>query len=157
MLYLLVKYLHVIGATVLLGTGAGIAFFMLLAHRTGDPAVVAGVARIVVIADFLFTATAVIAQPMTGVWLAHLAGYSLWEGWIALSIVLYIVTGAFWLPVVWMQMRMRDLAIAAKQQGRALPPAYSSVPDMVCLRISGVRGRTGHLLADDRPAARPVV
>ena len=124
MLYFLVKYLHVLGATVLLGTGAGIAFFMLLAHRTGDPAVVAGVARIVVIADFLFTATAVIAQPMTGVWLAHLAGYSLWEGWIALSIVLYIVTGAFWLPVVWMQMRMRDLAIAAKQQGRALPPAY---------------------------------
>lgn len=62
-----VKYLHVLGAAVLLGTGARIAVFMLLAHRTGDPAVVAGVARIVVIADFLFTATAVIAQPITGV------------------------------------------------------------------------------------------
>ena len=124
MLYLFIKYLHVLGATVLLGTGAGIAFFMLLAHRTGDPAVVAGVARIVVIADFLFTATAVIAQPITGLLLAHMAGFSLWEGWIALSIVLYLVTGAFWLPVVWMQVRMRDLAIAAKLQGRPLPQAY---------------------------------
>ena len=70
MAYFVLKYLHVIGAAVLLGTGAGIAFFMLLAHRTGDAKVIAGVARIVVIADFLFTATAVVAQPITGVALA---------------------------------------------------------------------------------------
>ena len=124
MLYLLLKYLHVIGATVLLGTGAGIAFFMLLAHRTENPVVVAAVARIVVIADFLFTASAVVAQPITGTLLAWQAGYSLWDGWIALSIVLYLVTGAFWLPVVWMQARMRDLAAAAAQNGAPLPPAY---------------------------------
>jgi uncharacterized membrane protein len=68
--------------------------------------------RIVVIADFVFTASAVVAQPLTGILLAKLLGYSLWEGWIAWSIVLYFVTGAFWLPVVWMQMRMRDLAAA---------------------------------------------
>src|SRR3982750_2229971 len=115
MLYLVLKYLHVIGAAVLLGTGAGIAFFMLLAHLEGKPVVIAGVARIVVIADFLFTATAVVAQPITGVLLAFLVGYSLLDGWIVLSIVLYIVTGMFWLPVVWMQMRMRDLAIHALQ------------------------------------------
>lgn len=124
MLYLGLKFLHVIGATVLLGTGAGIAFFMLLAHRTGDPVKVAAVARIVVIADFLFTATAVVAQPVTGIALAHVVGYSLAEGWIALSILLYLVTGAFWLPVVWMQVRMRDLATAAALQGSPLPPAY---------------------------------
>src|SRR5690606_2988020 len=64
--YWILKYLHVIGAAVLLGTGAGIAFFMLKAHRTGDPAVIAGVARIVVTADFLFTASAVVVQPVTG-------------------------------------------------------------------------------------------
>ncbi|TIS27753.1 MAG: DUF2269 family protein, partial [Mesorhizobium sp.] len=113
MLYFGLKYLHIVGAAVLLGTGAGIAFFMLLAHRTGNPATVAAVARIVVIADFLFTATAVVAQPITGVALAWLVGYSLWDGWIALSILLYVVTGVFWLPVVWMQMEMRDLALAA--------------------------------------------
>lgn len=66
LLYFLLKFVHVIGAAVLLGTGAGIAFFLLVAHRTGDPAVIAGVARIVVIADFLFTATAVVVQPVTG-------------------------------------------------------------------------------------------
>ncbi len=124
MLYFAVKYLHVIGAAVLLGTGAGIAFFMLIAHLRGDTRVIAGVAGIVVLADFIFTATAVVVQPVTGVWLAWNTGYSLWEGWIALSIALYVVTGAFWLPVVWMQMRMRDLAVDAVARGTPLPPLY---------------------------------
>ncbi|MDQ7261375.1 DUF2269 domain-containing protein [Paracoccus sp. PS-1] len=124
MLYLGLKYLHIIGASVLLGTGAGIAFFMLLAHRSGDKAVIAGVARIVVIADFLFTATAVVAQPLTGLALAWHLGYGLGEHWIVLSLLLYLLTGAFWLPVVWMQMRMRDLAVAALREGQALPPRY---------------------------------
>jgi len=124
MLYFLLKYLHVIGASVLLGTGAGIAFFMLVAYRTGNAATIASVARIVVIADFLFTATAVVVQPLTGVALAWHAGYSLWEGWIVLSIVLYLATGVFWLPVVWMQMRMRDLALSAALDSQLLPAQY---------------------------------
>ena len=122
--YLVLKFLHVIGATVLLGTGAGIAFFMLMAHRTGDAATVAATARIVVIADFLFTATAVVAQPVTGVLLARSVGYSLSEGWIVASIALYLLTGAFWLPVVWMQSQMRDLAQAAAEKGEGLPERY---------------------------------
>jgi uncharacterized membrane protein len=122
--YLALKYLHILGASVLLGTGAGIAFFMLLAHRTGEAATIAGVARIVVTADFLFTATAVAAQPITGVLLAWEVGYSLRDGWIAASLLLYLVTGALWLPVVWMQMRMRDLARAAAGEGRPLPDEY---------------------------------
>ena len=109
-LYWFLKYLHIIGAAVLLGTGAGIAFFMLLGHRTGKPATVAAIARIVVIADVVFTATVVAAQPATGALLAWNMGFSLKESWIALSIGLYLVTAAFWLPVVWMQIRMRDLA-----------------------------------------------
>jgi uncharacterized membrane protein len=124
MLYFLLKFLHVVGAAVLLGTGAGIAFFMLLAHRKGDARVIAGVARIVVIADFLFTASAVVLQPITGVWMAHIAGYPLFSGWIGWSILLYLATGAFWLPVVWMQMRMRDLATAAARSAEALPRRY---------------------------------
>ena len=124
MLYFALKYLHVIGATVLLGTGAGIAFFMLNAHRTGDPVVVAAVARIVVLADFLFTATAVVVQPVTGLALVWHVGYSFREGWIVLSILLYVLTGAFWLPVVWMQVRLRDLATAAARDGTELPALY---------------------------------
>lgn len=124
MLYFLLKMAHIIGAAVLLGTGAGIAFFMLVAHLRGDPREIAGVARTVVLADFLFTASAVILQPITGTWLAWSSGYSLGDGWIAASIALYVVTGAFWLPVVWMQMRMRDLAVNAVRTDAGLPAEY---------------------------------
>ena len=123
-LYFLLKIAHVIGATVLLGTGAGIAFFMLMAHRTRDAALIAHTARIVVIADWLFTASAVIVQPITGAALAHLTGQPLFSGWLGLSLLLYVLTGLFWLPVVWIQARMRDLAGQAAQSGEPLPPAY---------------------------------
>ena len=123
-LYFALKFLHLVGAAVLLGTGAGIAFFLVLAHRGGDPATIAAVARIVVIADFAFTATAVVAQPLTGAALALSSGYSLGEGWIMLSLLLYVVAGAFWLPVVWMQIRIRDIAAAAARSGEALPSPY---------------------------------
>ena len=122
--YYVLKFLHVIGAEVLLGTGAGIAFFMLLAHRTGNVHTIAATARIVVIADVVFTAAPVVAQPITGVLLATTVGYSLTDGWIVASIALYLFTGAFWLPVVWMQARMRNLAAAAAASGGALPPQY---------------------------------
>jgi uncharacterized membrane protein len=122
--FYVLKFLHVIGATVLLGTGAGIAFFMLMAHRTGNVAVIAGVARIVVIADYVFTATAVVAQPVTGLLLARTIGYELSEGWIVTSIALYVFTGLFWLPVVWMQSRMRALAREAAASGAPLPAEY---------------------------------
>jgi uncharacterized membrane protein len=124
MLYFAVKYLHLVGAAVLLGTGAGIAFFQLMAHRGGNVDAIAAVARIVVTADFLFTATAVVLQPITGVVLAGLDGYPLGEGWIVLSIALYLLTGVFWLPVVWMQIRMRDLAAVAARAAQPLPRQY---------------------------------
>ena len=123
-LYFLLKIAHVIGATVLLGTGAGIAFFMLMAHRTRDAALIAHTAGVVVIADWLFTASAVALQPITGAALAHLTGQPLFSGWLGLSLLLYVVTGAFWLPVVWIQARMRDLAVEAARSGAPLPPAY---------------------------------
>lgn len=122
--YIMFKLAHIVGAAVLLGTGAGIAFFMLMAHRTGEAVTVAAVARIVVIADYVFTATAVVAQPVTGLLLAHEVGYPLTTGWIVASIALYLWTGAWWLPVVWMQDRMRKLATAAAAAGEPLPPAY---------------------------------
>ena len=124
MVYFLLKFAHIIGACVLLGTGAGIAFFMLLAHRTGNVQTIASVARIVVVADFLFTASAVVLQPISGVALAWNVGYPLTEGWIIASLLLYGLTGIFWLPVVWMQIEMRDLAAAAAQTGSALPKRY---------------------------------
>lgn len=124
MTYLILKYLHVLGAIVILGTGTGIAFFMLMAQRTGDTGHIARTAATVVVADFLFTATAVVVQPVTGVWLAYETGLPLTEGWMVASLALYGVAGAFWLPVVWMQRRMRDLAREADEKGSPLPAEY---------------------------------
>jgi uncharacterized membrane protein len=120
----MLRWLHVIGACVLLGTGAGIAFFMLMAHRTRDAAIIAHVAGTVVLADTLFTATAVVAQPVTGALLAWAVGWSLWEPWILVSLGLYVLTGLFWLPVVAIQIRLRTLARAAAAGRVALPAAY---------------------------------
>jgi uncharacterized membrane protein len=123
-LHLLLKLVHLLGAAVLFGTGAGIAFFMWMAHRTGDPAFVAQTARVVVIADTVFTATAVVVQPLSGLTLAYLIGYSLWDSWIVLSITLYVLVGVCWLPVVWIQIRLRELARKAALRSAGLPPQY---------------------------------
>lgn len=123
-LYFFLKYLHVLGAIVILGTGTGIAFFMLMAHRSGDPAFIARTASTVVIADMLFTASAVLLQPVTGGLLMWLASTALAEHWLASSLGLYVVAGLFWIPVVFMQIEMRDLARAAYARGEPLPPRY---------------------------------
>jgi uncharacterized membrane protein len=123
-LYHLLKLAHVIGAAVLFGTGIGIAFFMLMAHRSHNVAAIAPTATIVVIADAVFTATAVVLQPITGIGLAHVAGYSLLDSWIIASVALYLFVGACWLPVLVFQKRMRDLALAALNSGAPLPADY---------------------------------
>jgi len=120
----LLRFAHVLGATVLLGTGAGIAFFMVLSHRSRDPALIAHVAGIVVIADTVFTATAAILQPITGTLLAWQIGWSLWEPWLLTSLILYVVVGAFWLPVVWIQLQMRNLARVSRDTQTPLPGRY---------------------------------
>jgi uncharacterized membrane protein len=122
--YIWLKWLHVISSTVLFGTGAGIAFFLVRAHRTGDVRVIAAVARGVVRADALFTATAVVMQPLTGIGMMVMAHYPLSLPWIGYSLLLYLAVGCCWLPVVWLQMKMRDLAVAAAASGAALPVVY---------------------------------
>ena len=124
MIHDLTLFLHVVGACVLLGTGAGIAFFMAASNRSGDPALIAHTAGIVVLADAVFTATAALLQPVTGYLLARQAGWPLSEPWILAAIGLYLFVGIFWLPVVWLQIRLRRLAAAARDAGQPLPAAY---------------------------------
>lgn len=121
---LILRWVHIVGATVLLGTGAGIAFFMLIAHQTKDAKIIAHVAGTVVIADMIFTATAVILQPISGTWLAVETGWELSEGWILASLALYVFIGIFWLPVVWIQLKMRNFAREADQNNQELPQQY---------------------------------
>ena len=120
----LLRLAHVLGACVLIGTGAGIAFFMLMAHRSGDPGFIARTAGVVVIADMLFTATAALAQPVTGALLMHQTGWSLTEGWLLQSLGLYIFIGLFWLPVVYIQAQMRNEAAQSMRMGTALSNRY---------------------------------
>jgi len=118
------RWAHVIGATVLLGTGAGIAFFMVMAHRSKDVKIIAHTSHIVVVADWIFTASAVIVQPITGALLAREIGWPLLEGWVFWSLLLYVFVGLFWLPVVWIQHQMRSLARIALRDGTDLPQRY---------------------------------
>jgi uncharacterized membrane protein len=122
--YLFAKWLHVVSSTILFGTGLGTAFYLLVTSRSGDARVVAGVARRVVLADWLFTTPTAILQPLTGAWLVHLAGFAWTSTWIVASIALYVVAGACWLPVVWLQIRMARLAEEAAREGRPLPPRF---------------------------------
>jgi uncharacterized membrane protein len=122
--YLIIKWAHIISSTVLFGTGAGIAFFFVRAQRTNDVRIIAAVSRDVVLADVLFTAVAVITQPVTGFALMWLAGYSMSMRWLQLSALLYVLIGCCWLPVVWLQIRMRDLAISAVSNATSLDPDY---------------------------------
>ena len=123
-LFFLIEYLHVLGAIVILGTGTGIAFFMLMAHRSGNAEFIARTAATVVIADMLFTLTAVLLQPVTGGLLMMLSSTSLSERWLLASLALYAIAGLFWVPVIFMQIEMRDLARLAAEKDQALPPRY---------------------------------
>ena len=123
-LYFLFKYLHVLGAIVILGTGGGIAFFMLMAHRSGDAAFIARTAATVVFADMLFTLMAVLLQPVSGGVLMMLSSTAVSERWLMTSLGLYAVAGLFWVPVIFMQIEMRDLAQAAVVANAPLPPRY---------------------------------
>ena len=123
-LYPLLKLVHILSATILFGTGLGTAFFMWRADRSADVAAIAATARTVVLADWLFTLPAIVVQPLTGVWLIVEVGYGFTETWLIAAYLLYLVVGACWLPVVWLQLKMRDLAAAAFADDARLPPLY---------------------------------
>lgn len=124
MTYFIVKWLHVLGSTLLFGTGLGIAFFLWIAHRRGDVHAIAQTARTVVLADTVFTAPSVVLQLASGLWLMHYLGFGFDVPWVRAALALYFVVGACWLPVLWLQIRARDLALAAAASGAPLPAAY---------------------------------
>jgi uncharacterized membrane protein len=124
MLYEIVKTVHILSATVLFGAGLGIAWFMHRANSSEDAATIAATARNVVLADALFILPAVIVQPVSGFWLVDMVGYSPAETWLMCTYGLYLLAGACWLPVVWLQIRMRDLAATAAAGSAPLPALY---------------------------------
>ncbi len=122
--YLLVKVLHILSSTLLFGTGLGSAYYKWMADRTGDLRTIAKTNANVVIADWLFTTPTVIIQPVSGLWLLDLMGVSIAQPWVVLALVLYLIAGICWIPVVWLQIRMRDLATEALRHRVGLGDDY---------------------------------
>jgi len=124
--YVALKAIHIVSSTILFGTGLGTAFFKWIVDRSGNVSAIRVVSEKVVLADWLFTSPAIVIQALTGVALARLMGFPMTHGWVAYAIALYCIAGLCWLPVVWLQMRMRDLARNSDSGGPPLPSAYWS-------------------------------
>lgn len=122
--YLLYKLIHILSSVVLVGVGAGSAFYMFFTMRTRNVEAIAQVSRLVVIADWCFTTPAILVQPLTGYLLMKTLGFTFATNWIQWTLVLYVIAGACWLPVVWLQIRLRDMAAEASAQHSNLPPLF---------------------------------
>ncbi len=122
--YTTLKTLHILSMVLLFGTGLGSAFYKWMADRSGNVTHIAITNRHVVLADWIFTTPTVIFQPLSGIGLAYMAGWSLTTPWIATSLALYVLAGACWLPVVWLQIRMQRMAEAAVRAQSPLPSDY---------------------------------
>lgn len=125
--YTLLKWLHILSSTVLFGFGAGTAFYFFMAHLGRDARTIARVGSMVVLADWIFTGSSGIIQPVSGLLLAREAGYDLGASWLIVTYILYVIAFACWAPVVWLQIRARDLATTADRDGTPLPPEYFRV------------------------------
>ncbi|HWW82633.1 MAG TPA: DUF2269 domain-containing protein [Vicinamibacterales bacterium] len=122
--YVVLKAIHVVSAAVLFGTGLGTAFFKWITDRTGNVPAIRVVSEKVVLADWLITLPAIIVQALTGFALTRLMGYPLTHGWLAWSIALFFLAGACWVPVVWLQIQMRNLARTSEREGLPVPAVY---------------------------------
>lgn len=122
--YLTLKTIHILSSTILFGTGIGSAFYLFMANRRKDIAGIVFATRHVVIADWLFTTPAVITQLITGIALMQTGGFGLIDKWIFYALILYIFAGACWLPVIWIQIKMRDIAKTAISNNSELPTSY---------------------------------
>lgn len=122
-LYLSMKTLHILSSVLLVGTGFGTAFYLFFANRSGSISAISAVSKLVVRADLWFTTPAVVFQPLSGLWLAHAAGWQWTTPWVMLSMALYVLAGVCWLPVVWLQYEMAKMAAAAHNAGEDTLPA----------------------------------
>ena len=122
--YLVLKWLHILSATVMFGTGLGSAFYKFMTDRSGNVAAIAETNKIVVLADWWFTTPSVVLQPVTGILLAQQATYALDSSWLVLAMLLYLLAGLCWLPVVYLQIRMKTLSLEATRNGETLDPGY---------------------------------
>ena len=123
--YPVLKLIHIMNITILFGTGIGIAIFSLWAHMTNDVKIIAYTFKKTVLADLIFTTPAIIIQPVSGLLLVHYQGYDLFETWLCISYILYLIAGLCWLPVVWLQIQIRNITHQTLvNESQQLPDKY---------------------------------
>jgi uncharacterized membrane protein len=123
-LYEGLKIVHIITASVLFGTGLGTAIYMLYANMLKNIPIIALATRRVVTADWLFTGISGVLQPITGIAMLYMKGYKLTNAWAIAVFTCYCIAAVCWFIVVYLQIRCRDLAIAALKSNTALPKKY---------------------------------
>lgn len=126
-IYTIIKVLHVVSSTILFGTGLGIAFFMFRSRFTESVEEKHYAVRTTVLADYLFTAPAVCIQPITGLWLVWQGGFDWTDLWLLATYIIYVIAGVCWLPVVWLQIKMKSMLAHALESGEALPKSYETL------------------------------
>lgn len=124
MFYFWLKLTHILSSTILFGTGLGTACIFLFAHHSRETAVIAATTRYVVLADWIFTGTSGFIQPITGLWMVYIAGFPLSGFWLWGALTGYTIAALCWFPVVYLQIKMRDLAARALESNTALTPQY---------------------------------
>ena len=122
--YFIIKTIHILSSVLLVGTGFGSAFYLFFVNRSNSLAAQAVVARLVVRADWWFTTPTVIIQPISGFALVYLAGFPLNSFWILGALLMYVVAGVCWLPVVWLQIQMEKMLRHSVQTDTPLPKKY---------------------------------
>ena len=127
MLYLCLKYLHIIAAIFLFGFGIGSYLYLIAASRTGNPQVIAHVARMVVGFDTWITTPAGFVQIITGYLLMRLSGLSMSTEWVLTSLIIFFCVGSLWLPVLLLQKRLYVMASSASEAGTGLDEQYQGV------------------------------
>lgn len=115
--YLILKYLHILFGIIVVGTGFGIAFFQWITFRSKNLEAIKTMTRHVVLADWIFTAPAVLGQFVTGMLLANELHYNPHSRWMITVISLYTFVGFCWFPVLVIQYKLRKLAESQTQSG----------------------------------------
>jgi uncharacterized membrane protein len=133
--YLILKFIHILAAVVVTGTGAGIAFFMFMANRSNNPQAIYITTKHVILGDWIFTTPAVITQTITGILLMNMQGYSFSAPWFYWVVGLFAFIGICWLPVLRIQYKLRELAKISVNSNQVTPEFKSLMKTWTLLGI----------------------
>lgn len=86
--------------------------------------VIAEVGPHIVRVESYLTILSALAQIVTGLWMASLAGFPILTGWLGWALMLFCIAGLCWVLGVWLQHRMVDLSRTAIDTNSELPAEY---------------------------------